>query len=150
MRGGGETMTTYISMIVMAGMIMVIAVFLMIFAISILKRNKEARYEVFDFSNRGEMKVLTGIPVVYQLEDIQKVVFSVQNVRSGSIGRFQIIKNNGKKSRKYMYEESVYTKKLSLRSSLVNIGKATDYLMQQLRTEGIFCEFEGRHMRSKV
>ena len=131
------------TMLVMQGIIMVVLVFLMIFAISILKRNKGARYEVFDFSNIGEMKVLTGIPVVYKREDIQKVVFSIQYVRGGRIGRFQIIKNNGKKSRKYMYEESVYTKKLSFHSSVVNIRKATDYLMQQLRTEGIICEFKG-------
>ena len=143
-------MTTYISMIVMVGIVMVIAVLSMIFAISILKRTKEAGYEVFDFSNRGEMKVLVGIPVVYKREDIQKVVFSVQRGRGGSIGRFRIIKNSGNKSRKYMYEESVYTKKLSFHGSSVNIQKATEYLMQQVRAEGIFCEFEGRHVRSKV
>jgi len=137
-------MSTYISMIAMVGIFMVIAVFLMIFAISILKRNKEARYEVFDFSNRGEMKVLAGIPVVYQLEDIQKVDFSIQRGRRGGFfGRFQIIKSNDKKSRKYMYEASVYTKKLSFYGTPVDVKKATDYLMQQLRTEGIPCEFKG-------
>jgi hypothetical protein len=50
-------MTTYISMIVMVGIVMVIAVLSMIFAISILKRTKEAGYEVFDFSNRCGQKV---------------------------------------------------------------------------------------------
>ena len=128
--------------IIMMGVIIIAIILLMIFAISILKKNKEVGYEVFEFNDNGEVVVLTGIPVSYKREDIQKVEFSLQSTKGGFCGRFRIIQNNGRKSKKYLYDASVYTKKLSLRSaSLEDIKKATEYLRQQLRAKGILCEF---------
>jgi len=96
-------------------------------------------FDVFDFSTEGRLTVLTGLPVTYDLSAIEKVFFSVMKSRKGMnyTGRFKILFANGSKSRPFLFDYSVCTKKFTLINTKEDIEKAAHYLMNQLKQHHI-------------
>lgn len=115
----------------------------LILAAVILLRQREkgkGRYEVFRISN-GKLTVLSGVPVTYGLETIEKVEFSKFAMGKAAYKNFtgviRIRKVNGSGSRPFLFDASAFHKKMVLRSSEEEIELATRELMEQLKRYGI-------------
>lgn len=131
-------------MVAMLGVVLLAAVL----AIVMLAKRKNAHantgaamYEVFDISG-GRLTVLAGLPVTYQLEEIARVTLAARKApRSMSAynGVLHVVKKNGKKSRPFLFDSSVYKKKMVLISSKQEIEEAIRYLMEELKRHHIPC-----------
>ena len=97
------------------------------------------RFDVFSISG-NQLTVLAGIPVTYEIDEIEKVAFSVFiGKHSAYSGVMRIVKANGKKSRPFLFDGSAYKKKVVLKSSKQDIELATQYLMDELGRYNICC-----------
>lgn len=127
---------------IMLGMIFLV----MIVAISILikgagGRTNAARYDVFEVSG-DQLTVLAGIPVTYDIAEIERITFSVMKApksMSSYNGIMKIVKTNSKKSRPFMFNSSAYTKKMVLSSSRQEIEQTIHFLMAELKRYHIPC-----------
>ena len=114
----------------------------MVLLILLLKnRNQSNPYDVFEFALDNKLVVCAGIPVTYNIADINNIKFSVMHRRGGYIGVFRLEMLSGKKSRPFLFDYSAYTKAMVLRSTRQNIEQAAEYLMDELRTRDISCVF---------
>ena len=93
--------------------------------------------EVFVVSE-NKLIVQSGIPVTYNIGDIEKVTFSKMRGRYGSYtGIMRIVKNNGRKSRPFMFYGTPKSK-FVLASSREDIDKTTQGLVEKLRMHHIY------------
>lgn len=128
----------------MFGTLLLVIIFAVVFFVKqkkVFTNSGAQSYEVFAVSG-GQLTVLAGIPVAYQIDEIMEVTFSsMKAVRSISVynGIMRVVKKNGKKSRPFMFNSSVYLKKTVLVSSKQEIEKAIEYLMNELRQHHIPC-----------
>jgi len=130
---------------IMIALILMISLLVMLVFIIILVTKKfkggSQTYNVFEFLlDEGKLKVCTGIPVIYNISDIQIITFSMMKNKGNHMGIFKITLVNGKKSRPFMFDYSVCTKKISWINTKENIDEATTYLMNELREKMIQCE----------
>lgn len=98
-------------------------------------------YDVFAVSG-NRLTVLAGIPATYELDEIREVTFStVKAPRSMFVynGIMRIVKVNGKKSRPFMFNSSVYARETVLASSRQDIEETIGYLMNELEQYQIHC-----------
>jgi len=127
--------------------IMMLAAFALIFlvfafAIILLVKMKNRpqgtwSQEVFAISE-NKLIVQSGIPVTYNISDIEKVAFSKMRGRYGSYtGIMRIVKNNGRKSLPFMFYGKS-TNKFLLANSNEEIDKRTRELVEELRIHHIY------------
>lgn len=125
----------------MFGFILLVFVFVII---TMMKQKgagiSKSTFDVFQISG-SSFTVFTGVPVTYDMSDIEKIIFSVQRGRRNTsyTGIMRIVKANGKKSRPFLFDSSVYKKKLVLSSSKQEIEEAIKYLMSKLKAHSIPC-----------
>ena len=93
---------------------------------------REQKYDVFMIKN-NELTVLSGIPVRYCLNDIERVEFSKIVSRGSYGGRMRIWKKGA------LFDASAYRKKFAFSSTYEEIELVTDDLMKKLREHGITC-----------
>ena len=88
--------------------------------------------EVFEVSG-GQLTVFAGSHVTYNIDDIEKIVFSTLRGRSGSshAGIMRVVKKNGKKSRPFMFYGNANN--VVLASSEQEIENKTRELMEKLK-----------------
>ena len=142
MKGKGIIMMmTRNIILIVCGIVALVSILIAIGAFIMLKDIK-IKHEAFEFNNNEEVVVIADIPTTYKIADIEIVEFSIQGGYGSYYGRFRVIKNNGKKSRNYMYGKDVYTKDFSFNGSQEEMAKATEYLMQQLQEKDIPCELK--------
>ncbi|MDL2288249.1 hypothetical protein LJC32_02590 [Oscillospiraceae bacterium OttesenSCG-928-F05] len=125
-----------------------VMLFAIIFAVVVFAKQKRPHedlgaqsYDVFAVSG-GRLTILAGIPVTYELDEIEQITFSIMRaVRSTTVhnGILRVIKKNGKKSRPFMFNSSALVKKTVLVSSRQDIEETTRYLMEELRRHHIRC-----------
>lgn len=125
-----------------------VALLAIIFAIVVLVRRTGSRsningvrYDVFAVSG-DRLTVLTGVPVTYDIAEINQITFSVSKTprsMSSYNGIMRIVKTNGKKSRPFLFNSSAHTKKMVLVSSKQEIEQTIQYLMDDLRRHHISC-----------
>lgn len=95
------------------------------------------RYDIFEIEG-NEMVVLTGIPVIYRINDIETVTFSNVLGRYGSfVGIMKIKKKDAMFGRRFLFDASTYHKKFVLTSTREEIDLATDILIEKLKGHGI-------------
>lgn len=119
-----------------------------IFAIVVFAKQKRPHeslgaqsYDVFALSG-NQLTILAGIPVTYEIDEIEQITFSViRAVRSTNVhnGIMRVVKKNRKKSRPFMFNSSALTKKTVLISSKQQIEETITYLMDELRRHHIRC-----------
>ena len=119
--------------------IFAITVFVIVFAAIALakwKGSPAGTNEVFEVSD-GRMTVFAGSHVTYNLDDIEKVAFSIFRGRRGAsyMGVMRVVKKNGKKSRPFMFSGD--SKNIVLASSKPEIETKTLELMEKLRSYNI-------------
>ena len=92
--------------------------------------------EVFEVSG-NRLTVFAGSYVTYNIDDIEKIVFSTFRGRYGSshAGIMRVVKKNGKKSRPFMFYGNV--KNFALASSEQEIERTTLELMEKLKSYNI-------------
>lgn len=98
-------------------------------------------YDVFEISST-RLTVLAGIPVTYEIKEIENITFSASRApRSTSIynGIIRVIKTDGKKSRPFLFDSSAYRKKMVFVSSKQEIEQTIQYLMDELKQHHIPC-----------
>ena len=119
---------------------MVLLVIVIISAIITFKNwsKRERKYDVFMIEN-NELTVLSGIPVRYCLNDIERVEFSKIVSRGSYGGRMRILKKGGLLGRIFLFDASAYHKKFAFSSTCEEIDFITEDLMKQLREHGIKC-----------
>ena len=119
---------------------MVLLVIVIISAIITFKNwsKRERKYDVFMIKN-NELTVLSGIPVRYCLNDIERVEFSKIVSRGNYGGRMRILKKGGLLGRIFLFDASAYHKKFAFSSTCEEIDFITEDLMKQLREHGIKC-----------
>ena len=124
-----------IVLLMMFPVLLLVVVFMVVLMRS-MGRNQEfaGKYEVFKV-HEGQLIVLTGFPVTYDLNTIDKVTFSVRKARKSLsyMGVMRIVKTNGKKSRPFAFDCSAYTKKFAWTSSRQEIEKTIEYLAEKLK-----------------
>jgi len=130
---------------IMIAMFAIVFLAIIAFAVVLIRsmgRNEQlaGKYAVFTVDG-GQLIVLTGIPVTYDINAITKVTFSVMRGRRSTsyMGVMRIVKTNGKKSRPFLFDSSAYTKKFAWTSSRQEIEKAIAYLMEELKAYNICC-----------
>jgi len=127
---------------VLSGMIACVCLAIVPLFILILKMYKNdpgKRYTVFEFMPDHKLIVWTGVPVTYDISDIDYVSFSMFSQRGNYSGVFRIVKLGGKKSRPFMFDYSAYTKKTVWKSTEQNIQQVTAQLVSELRSKNISC-----------
>ena len=123
-------------MIILIYAMFAITILVIIFAVVVFAKwkNRPAgseSNEVFAVSG-NKLTVFAGIHVTYDIDDIEKVIFSSLRGRYGSSysGIMRIVKKNGKKSRPFMFYGNA--KNFVLASSKQEIEKTTLELMEKL------------------
>lgn len=99
---------------------------------------REQKYDVFMIKN-NELTVLSGIPVRYCHNDIERVEFSKIVSRGSYGGRMRIWKKGALFGRIFLFDASAYRKKFAFSSTYEEIELVTDDLMKKLREHGITC-----------
>ena len=121
-----------------------ITLLVVVFSIVVLSKRKGGNAatdtdDVFSISG-NQLTVLAGIPAIYEIDEIERITFSIIVGRhSAYSGVMRIVKTNGKKSRPFLFDGSAYKKKLTLKSTKQDINLATQYLMDELRQYNICC-----------
>lgn len=122
------------SMILMIGISLFVLTFLLFL---LIRRSSEGNgYEVFEISDR-KLTVYSGIPVNYDPEDIESVVFSIGDRKGNAVGSFYIRKKDGSRSRPFFFDSSFLHKKTVFYSTRKEIETAIEKLTEQLREYGI-------------
>ncbi len=99
------------------------------------------KFDVFKVSG-NQFIVLTLSPITYEINDIERIDFSISKVPrsvSSYSGVMRVIMKNGKKSRPFIFDSSAYTKKATLSSSKQQIEQTIQYLMDELKQHHIYC-----------
>ena len=135
----------------MAGLIyamLAITLLAIIFAIVMFVKRTGSRgsinagqYDVFEVSG-NQLTVLAGIPVTYDIGEIDRITFSASKAprsMSSYNGIMRIVKADGKKSRPFLFNSSALTKKMVLASSKREIEETIQYLMEDLKRHHIAC-----------
>ena len=93
--------------------------------------------EVFVVSE-NRLIVQAGFPVTYNIDDIEKITFSKMRGRYGSYtGIMRIVKDNGRKSRPFMFYGTPKNKFI-LSSSAEEIDKTILELVEKLKSYHIY------------
>ena len=127
-----------IIMLVLVGGILTLSAVLIIRAVARLSRNEgEHPFESFYFrEDELVINTLVGGPA-YRIADVERVEFICQRNRGNHNGRYQIWKQDGKKSQWFMFDGSVHTQRTQWVSSKEDILKSTEILQKQLEAKGI-------------
>lgn len=131
----------------MVYMTLAITLLVIILSIVILARRKgtrtsEEKYNVFKISG-NQLTVLAGIPVTYDMDEIERITFSaVRGGRSSShSGVMRVVTIGGKKSRPFLFDSSVIKRKFVFSSSKQDIEQAIQYLTAELEQHHIRCSY---------
>lgn len=131
------------SWIIYALLILIVLIMVLLVFVMIMKTKKTSTTQIFEVFQiyDNKLTVLSGIPVTYNISDIQEVVFSSSKSMRGSFytGIMRIVKANGKKSRPFMFDSSAYKKRVVFYNSRQEIEEAIQFLMNDLKTYNIPC-----------
>ena len=124
--------------IIMSIGLSVIVIALLVTIIKNKAEHSDRLFEVFEFTLDGKLIVCAGISVTYEISNISHVEFSIIKRRSNRTGLFRIVSLNGKKSRPFTFDSSSYKKHIVWTNSREDIELATDLLINQLMSRGIY------------
>ena len=118
----------------------ILIIVLMVLLIKNMSQNGGDRlYKVFEFLPENKLMVCAGVPVTYDISDIDYISFSKFRQRGNYSGIFRIVKLDGKKSRPFTFDYSFYTKKTVWKSTEPQIQQVTELLMRELHARNISC-----------